>query len=378
MVSEPAGHSLTGSLLQIANRNNPSERIILHQDMDSFYASVEVREHPDLGGKPVVIGADPRNGKGRGVVVSCSYEARAFGIRSAMPISQAFFLCPHAAFLPPDFSRYVQVSEDIMTVLRSYGFRFQQVSIDEAFIDVSPLGNFPAARRLSVEIRRFILSKLGLTCSIGVGPGKVVAKIASDFHKPDGLTVIEPADVPGFLAPLPVRKIPGVGKKSESELFELGIRTIGDLVAYDTPALIARFGHGVLSLQEIARGNDRSEVEERDGVKSVSRETTFATDTSDPQVIFMTMATLAGEVCRSLAAENLRFKTLTIKVRYQGFITKTKARTLSHFTDEERIISTCANSLLREVIDGRKIRLLGIRLSTFDKKVSGQATLPAT
>jgi DNA polymerase IV (DinB-like DNA polymerase) len=181
--------------------------------MDSFYASVEVREHPDLGGKPVVIGADPRNGKGRGVVVTCSYEARAFGIRSAMPISQAFFLCPHAAFLPPDFSRYFQVSEDIMTVLRSYGFRFQQVSIDEAFMDVSPLGSFPAARRLSVEIRRFILSKLGLTCSVGVGPGKVVAKIASDFRKPDGLTVVEPADVPGYSRTFTGKKDSGCREK---------------------------------------------------------------------------------------------------------------------------------------------------------------------
>jgi DNA polymerase IV (DinB-like DNA polymerase) len=377
MVSDPAGHSHTGSIPQIEDMNNLAQRIILHLDMDSFYASVEVGEHPDLRGKPVVIGADPRNGKGRGVVVTCSYEARAFGIHSAMPISQAFILCPHAVFLPPDFRRYVQVSEAIMTVLRSYGFRFQQVSVDEAFLDVSPLGSFPEARRLSVEIKKFILSELGLTCSIGVGPGKVVAKIASDFHKPDGLTVIEPADVAGFLAPLQVRKIPGVGKKSESELFELGIRTIGDLAAYDTRALIARFGHGALFLQEIARGIDRSEVEERNGVNSVSRETTFGTDTSDPQVIFMTMATLAGEVHRSLAAENLRFRTLTIKVRYQGFITKTKARTLSHFTNEERIIRTCAHSLLQEVIDGRKVRLLGLRLSSFDRKDPGQVTLPA-
>jgi DNA polymerase IV (DinB-like DNA polymerase) len=356
--------------------NGPSQRIILHLDMDSFYASVEVREHPDLRGKPVVIGADPRNGKGRGVVSTCSYEARAFGIHSAMPISQAFTLCPGAVFLTPDFNRYVRVSEDIMKVLRSYGFRFQQVSIDEAFLDVSPLGSYPEARELSVEIKKLILSKIGLTCSIGVGPGKVVAKIASDFRKPDGLTVVEPADITGFLAPLPVRKIPGVGKKSESDLFELGIRTIGDLAAYDTRALIARFGQGIITLYELARGIDRSDVEERDGIKSVSRETTFGTDISDPQVIFTTMSALAGEVHRSLTEENLRFKTLTIKIRYQGFVTKTKARTLSHFTDDKRIIMTCAHSLLREVIDERKIRLLGLRLSSFDKKDSKQVTLP--
>jgi DNA polymerase IV (DinB-like DNA polymerase) len=363
----------------LSNRNvsmrKPDQRIILHLDMDSFYASVEVQERPELRGKPVVIGADPRHGKGRGVVSTCSYEARAFGIRSAMPISQAFALCPHAIFLPPDFARYSQASSEVMSILRSCGFRFQQVSIDEAFLDVTPLGNFPAAREFSAGIKKTILARLGLTCSIGVAPGKVVAKIASDFNKPDGLTVVEPGDMDGFLAPLRVRKIPGIGKKSESELFEIGIRTIGDLAAYDIHALVARFGQGMVYLHDVARGIDTSEVEERDGIKSVSRETTFDTDTSDPQVISVTMATLAGEVHRSLVEENLRFKTLTVKVRYQGFITKTKARTMSHFTNDERILRTTAHKLLSEIVDARKIRLIGLRLSSFDTLDTRQTTL---
>jgi DNA polymerase IV (archaeal DinB-like DNA polymerase) len=372
-----ADHPHTGSLSRHGSMHEPARRIILHLDMDSFYASVEMRERPEIRGKPVVVGADPRNGRGRGVVSTCSYEARAFGIRSAMPISQAFVLCPHAVFLPPDFPRYVQASAEVMAILRSYGYPLQQVSIDEAFLDVSRLGSFSAARELSSEIKKTVHTRLELNCSIGVGPGKIVAKIASDFKKPDGLTIVEPDDLNRFLAPLPVRKIPGIGKKSEAELFEIGINTIGDLAHYDIQSLIGRFGQGAISLQAIARGIDDREVEERDGMKSVSRERTFDADTSDTRVISLTMDNLAQEVHRNLIEEHIRFKTLTVKVRYTGFITRTKARTLSHVTDDESVIRTCAHALLRETIDDRKIRLLGLRLSSLEKKDTRQTTLSA-
>ena len=352
-----------------------SQRIILHLDMDSFYASVEMRERPELRGKPVVIGADPQQGKGRGVVATCSYEARAFGIRSAMPISQAFVLCPHAVFLPPDFPRYVKASADVMAILKAHGFPFEQVSIDEAFLDVSRLGTFSAATDLAVRIRDTILTQLGLTCSIGVAPTKVVAKIASDVHKPDGLTVVEPDNLVSFLAPMPVRKIPGIGKKSEAELFEMGIRTIQDLAACNIQVLIARFGRSAIALQEIAAGIDRSEVKEREGVKSVSRETTFINDTDDEHLIAATMDALAEEVCRNLSDESLHYRTVTVKVRYQGFVTRTKALTLPHYTGDPATVRTCAHSLLRDIFDGRKIRLLGIRLSSFDTCDARQMTL---
>jgi len=352
-----------------------SQRIILHLDMDSFYASVEMQDRPELRGKPVVIGADPKQGKGRGVVATCSYEARTFGIRSAMPISQAFVLCPHAVFLPPDFPRYVKASADVMAILKSHGFPLQQVSIDEAFLDVSRLGTFPAATDLAVRIKDTILMHLGLTCSIGLAPTKVVAKIASDVHKPGGLTVVEPENLFSFLAPMPVRKIPGIGKKSEAVLFEMGIRTIRDLAAYDIQVLIARFGRTAIALQEVAAGIDRSEVEEREGVKSVSRETTFTDDTDDEQLIAATMDALAEEVCRNLSDESLHCRTVTVKVRYQGFVTKTKARTLPHYTGDPATVRTCVHSLLRDIFDGRKIRLLGIRLSSFDTCDARQMTL---
>src|SRR5665647_610932 len=352
-----------------------SQRIILHLDMDSFYASVEMQERPGLRGKPVVIGADPDNGKGRGVVATCSYEARAFGIRSAMPISQAFVLCPHAVFLPPDIPRYVKASADVMLILKAQGFPIQQVSIDEAFLDVSQMGTFPAASDLAARIKDTILSRFGLTCSIGLAPTKVVAKIASDVNKPDGLTIVEPENIFSFLAPMPVRKIPGIGKKAEADLFELGIRTIRDLTTFDIQVLIARFGRSAIALKDVAAGIDTSEVKERDVVKSISRETTFTNDTDDEQLVAATIDKLAEEVCRNLSDEDLHCRTVTVKVRYQGFVTKTKARTLPHYTGDPETIRSCAFSLLRDIFDGRKIRLLGIRLSSFNTLDGRQRTL---
>jgi DNA polymerase IV (DinB-like DNA polymerase) len=358
------------------NETNPNlQRIILHLDMDSFYASVEIRENPDLKGKPVVIGADPLHGTGRGVVSTCSYEARAFGIRSAMPISQAFVLCPHAVFLPPHLPHYAKASAEVMAIVKSHALPFQQVSIDEAFLDVSALGNYPEATALAARIRNDIRMQLGLTCSIGIAPTKVVAKIASDVNKPDGLTVVEPQNLLSFLAPMPVRKIPGVGRKSEAELFEMGIRTIGDLAAYDIQVLIARFGRSAISLKAVTAGTDDDTVKERDVLKSVSREMTFSEDTSDEQALAATLDALARDVCRNLADESLRCRTVTVKVRYTGFITRTKSRTLPHYTDDPTVIRSSVHYLLRDIFDGRKIRLLGVRLSSFEKPDTRQMHL---
>ncbi len=351
------------------------QRIILHLDMDSYYASVEMQENPGIRNRPVVIGADPRQGRGRGVVSTCSYEARAFGIRSAMPISQAFALCPQAVYLPPNFTLYTKVSTDLMDILRSFGFRLQQVSIDEAFLDVSPLGTFQAAASFSEQIKAAIEKKLGLTCSIGIGESKLVAKIASDFKKPGGLTVVEPAATHDFLAPLPVRKIPGIGRKAELALFDLDIRTVGDLARFDIRKLAAEFGRGAAALHEMALGIDGSEVEERLIARSLSREITFDTDTDDYGRITAVMDALSEEVYTGLVREDLRFRTITIKVRYRGFITRTRARTLSHDTCRKETLQSCARSLLREMMEDRKVRLLGIRLSSLSKQDSRQSTL---
>ncbi len=355
-----------------------SPRIILHIDMDSFYASVEMQKRPEIRGKPVVIGADPKNGKGRGVVATCSYEARAFGIRSAMPISQAFSLCPHAVFLPPDFPLYARTSSEIMTCLRGFGFLFQQVSIDEAFLDLSPLGSFSAACDLATKIKTSIRTATGLSCSVGVAPTKIVAKIASDFQKPDGLTVVEEEQKGPFLAPLPVRKIPGIGKKSEQDLNGIEIRTIGDLASYDVQKLITIFGRGAFALHRIALGIDDSEVQERDGMKSVSRETTFEQDTDDLPTVVVVLDSLVEDIHRDLVGEELRFRTITVKIRYEGFVTRTRAKTLMHYTDSKRTLRSSAQELFRELWGGGRIRLIGLRISALEKNDARQTTLDSS
>jgi DNA polymerase IV (DinB-like DNA polymerase) len=352
-----------------------NNRIILHVDMDSFFASIEMRENPDLTGKPVIVGADPKGGKGRGVVSTCSYEARKFGIRSGMPITRAYKHCPNAVFLPVNFPLYIKVSDDVMNILRRYAEKSQQVSIDEAYLDVSSTGSFEAAGQLALEIKREIMEMEKLTCSIGVGPSKVVAKIASDYKKPDGLTLVEPSMVEDFLSPLPVRKIPGIGKKTEALLKVNGIETIGELAEYDIQKLISNFGKWGIYMHDLASGIDESEVREEKYCKSISRELTFEEDTDDINILNRTIEELAEAVQKTLVQEGFLFKTLTIKVRYKGFETRTRARTLEHFTDDLNIIKNISKMLLKLFFVDKKIRLVGIRLSNLEKRRARQRSI---
>lgn len=351
------------------------QRIILHADMDCFYAAVEMHDRPEIAGTPVIVGADPQDGAGRGVVSTASYEARAFGVRSAMPISQAYRLCPDAVYLRPDMARYAAVSADIMGIFKETGYRVQQVSIDEAFLDITPVGNFGAARDLAIRLRQAIRDRVGITCSLGVAPSKVVAKIASGYQKPDGLTVVPPEKVREFLAPLSVRKIPGIGGKTGAHLEAIGIKTIGELATCDIQLLVGAFGRSAGLLREEALGHDDSEVVERDGVKSISKETTFARDTSDPDEIAAMMGLLVREVAGALTDERLQFKTVTVRVRYAGFVAKTKAKTHLHYHNDEAAIRAPADELLRELWDGKPIRRIGLRLSALRRPGAGQQTL---
>ncbi|HVP96187.1 DNA polymerase IV [Methanoregula sp.] len=351
------------------------QRIILHADMDCFYAAVEMHDRPEIAGKPVIVGADPQGGGGRGVVSTCSYEARAFGVRSAMPISQAYLLCPDAVYLRPDMGRYAAVSTEIMRILKETGYRVQQVSIDEAFLDISPAGDFDAARNLAQRLKQEIHERVGISCSLGVAPSKIVAKIASGYRKPDGLTVVTPDEVRDFLAPLPVRKIPGIGGKTGTHLEALGIISIGELATCDIQILVGAFGRSAGLLREAALGHDDSEVIERDGVKSISKETTFVHDTDNPDEIAATMDLLVRELAQTLIDEGLQFKTVTVRVRYGGFVSKTKATSLLHYHNDEATIRTSAGELLRELWDGTTIRRLGLRLSGLRKPGAGQQRL---
>jgi DNA polymerase IV (DinB-like DNA polymerase) len=341
-------------------------RIVLHVDMDSFFASAEVRRNPSLAGKPVIVGADPKGGAGRGVVSTCSYEARRYGVRSGMPISRAFDLCPHGVYLPVDRAYYGEVSEAIMAILSRHAGRIEQVSIDEAYLDVSDAGGFPAAGALAAAIKREIRETTGLTCSVGVAPGKAVAKIASDYQKPDGLTIVRPGEVAGFLAPLPVGRIPGIGKKTGEDLRQMGVLTIGDLARRDVQEVIAVMGRPGVRVHRLARGIDDDEVQGREGCKSISRETTFDVDTADPAVLAGTLAELADDVTETLRAERLRCRTVTIKVRYRGFVTHTRSKTLPRFTADPAAIRQAASGLLAPFLNSEPVRLIGVRLSMLE------------
>jgi DNA polymerase IV (DinB-like DNA polymerase) len=342
-----------------------THRIIFHVDMDHFFAAVEEREHPEYKGKPVVIGADPKEGKGRGVVSTCNYEARKYGIHSGMPISRAWKLCPHAVYLPVNHKLYEKVSSRIMEILRKYADKFEQWGIDEAFLDVSSkVKNYEEARWLAQRIKREIYEKEGLTCSIGVGPNKLVAKIASDFKKPDGLTVVKETEVEKFFAPLPVNKLLWVGKKTAQKLNAMGIKTIGDLAGYDPSVLAEKFGVWGTQIYLFAHGIDRSEVQERFEIKSISRDTTFEEDTSDINLILETLDALAEDVHKQLVESKFTCKTVTVKIRYENFETHTHSKTLPFLTNQLSDIQKTAHELIEKFLrPHRKFRLVGIRLS---------------
>lgn len=342
-----------------------THRIIFHVDMDQFFAAVEEGEHPEYKDKPVVVGADPKEGKGRGVVSTCNYEAREYGIRSGMPISRAWKRCPHAVYLPVNYKLYTEVSSRIMKILRKYADKFEQWGIDEAFLGVSSkVRDFEDATRLAQKIKQEIYEMEGLTCSIGVGPNKLVAKMASDFEKPNGLTLVEEKDVETFLAPLPVNKLLWVGKKTAQKLNAIGVRTIGDLANYDPSVLAEKFGVWGTQIYLSARGIDKSEVRERWEIKSMSRDTTFEEDTSDADLILETLDALAEDVHKQLVESKFTFKTVTVKIRYENFETHTHGKTLPFLTNRLSDVQKTARQLVQEFLrPDRKIRLVGVRLS---------------
>lgn len=361
-----------------SKRKDMSEkkRVIFHLDMDHFYTAAEEREHPEYAGKPVIVGADPKEGKGRGVVHTCNYEARKFGVRSGMPISKAWKLCPEAVYSPPHFELYVQVSNRIMEIACKYADKFEQWGIDEAFLDVSSrVKNYEEAEALALQIKKEIFEKEHLTCSIGIGPNKLVAKIASDFKKPDGLTVVRDDEVEKFLAPLSARKLLWVGRKTEKKLEDMGIRTIGELANFDPAVLAEAFGVMGTQMYLMAHGIDRSEVEGRGEVKSISREATFEEDTSDFALVSSTLDKLSEEVHSDVLRQNLHFRTVTVKIRYENFETHTRSKTLPFITNRLQDIKKTAKNLAQAYLQfDRKIRLIGVRVSNL-KSAEKQRTL---
>jgi DNA polymerase-4 len=333
-------------------------RAILHVDLDAFFAAVEQRDRPELRGRPVIVGGDPR---ARGVVSAASYEARAFGVHSAMPLRTAGVLCPNGVFLPVDGAKYRRASGQVMEILGRFTPLLEQVSIDEAFLDVAgseALFGPPEAiaRRIKAEVRE----EVGLTASVGVATTKLVAKIASDLRKPDGLVVVPPGEEAAFLAPLPIRRLWGVGEQTRTVLAEHGVRTIGDLAALPVDVLVRRLGAHGAALHDRAQGIDPSPVTGDVAAKSVSHEHTFDVDTADADVIERTLLALAEGVASRLRAGHVRAATVQVKVRDSAFTTVTRQRTLPEPTDLADPIFRTALELARPEVRGRRIRLLGV------------------
>jgi len=345
---------------------SPPVRKVIHVDMDAFYAAVEQRDRPELRGRPVVVGGDPR---GRGVVATASYEARPFGIHSAMPSAQAYRRCPHAVFLRPDFERYRAVSKQVQAIFRRHTDLVEPLSLDEAYLDVTENARgLPSATAVAEAIRAEVRAETGLTASAGVGPSKLVAKIASDVDKPDGLCVVPPGRVADFLRGLPVRRLPGVGRKTEEACRQHGIETCGDLLAIPEDRLLEWFGSAGLAYRERARGLDpRPVVPERDR-KSVSVEDTFAADVHTRAESVAVLERLAGKLGERLAKSRERGRTVVLKVKYADFRQITRSRTLTRSVAAGPDLLAVAVDLLEQTEVGRRpVRLLGIGLSHLDR-----------
>jgi len=352
-------------------------RIIAHVDMDAFYASVEERYHPELRGRPVVVGADPKGGMGRGVVTAANYAARKYGIRSALPISRAWRLAevarrngePEAVFVRGDQSLYREVSGRIMAIIARGADAFEEASIDEAYVDLSAVDDIERAKAHAGALKKEILAREGLTCSVGIGPNKLVAKIASDFRKPDGLTIVQPDEVQGFLGGLRIRVIPGIGPKTEAFLREKGIRTVAELRGIELGQITEWFGKGGEDLYQKARGISDDAVSNEWERKSVGEQETFEEDTLDPVFIFGRAQELASTVFRRFVAEGFEaFRTVTVTVRFTGFVTVSRSRTgKTPLTGMEQL-QVEARQLLEPFFDarenpkGKKIRLIGVRV----------------
>ena len=329
--------------------------------MDAFYASIEQLDHPEYKGRPVIVGADPKAGKGRGVVAACSYEARKFGIRSALPISRAWKLCPQGVYVRPRMNRYVEVSQQAMDVFRRYTDLVEPLSIDEAFLDITgSLALLGPADEIARSIKKAIREATGMTASVGLAPNKFLAKIASDLKKPDGLVVLREDDVDQFLRDLPISRLWGVGPKTEARLHEMGFRTIGQLASASRESLVRTLGSLGEHLYQLSHGKDDRQVVPDWERKSVGTETTFDEDTDDRDLLLRTILELSDHVAERLRKDEYRARKVTLKLRYSNFSTHTKQHSLDRLIQTGDEIAAVARQLFSQFPLNRKIRLIGV------------------
>lgn len=349
------------------------KRIILHVDMDAFYASIEQIDNPDFRGKPVIVGADPKGGRGRGVVSAASYEARRFGIHSAMPISRAYRLCPDGIYLRPRFNRYAEVSERIFRIFNKYSPAVEKISIDEAFLDCTGTEKlFGYPDQLVMKLKNEIKSETCLTASVGVATSKSVAKIASEINKPDGVMIVPPGREKEFLAPLPIGMLWGVGNKTREILMRAGFKTVGELASAgieDIESLLGRIG---VFLWRMANGIDDTPVETERVRKSIGAENTFNVDVSDDSKIEKMLLFLSEKVTRRMRKEGVLGRTVTLKIRFEDFSTFTRRKTLDRYFNDMRTLKEISFSLYRSFNKhNKRVRLVGISVSTLTSSTNG-------
>ncbi len=353
----------------------PRDRAILHVDMDAFYASVEVLDDPSLRGKPVIVGGTP---EGRGVVSAASYEARRFGVHSAMPAARARQLCPDGVFLRGRMNRYAEISRSVFDLFREVTPQVEPLSIDEAFLDVTGCRRlFGSPVEIGLRLKRRILDEVGLVASVGVAPNKFLAKLASDLEKPDGFTVIPAAEARDRLAGLPIGKLWGVGQVMQRAMNEAGIRLVQDLLEFPEDELVARFGDSVRHLLLLAVGRDERPVIPTSRARSIGNETTFSEDIGDPDDLLSVIYYLADKVARRLRADSLFARTLTLKYRYPDFSTYTRAFSWDEPTHSGTELRRVARRLFLDhaARGGRPLRLVGITASNLGRHREVQPTL---
>lgn len=361
------------------------QRVIIHIDMDYFYAAIEEREKPELRGKAVVVCMLSGRSELSGSVSTCNYIAREFGIRSGMPCSRAKKLNPEAVFLPVRKEFYTSVSDRIMEIVRSYadpgenGDSFEQISVDEAFLEITDRagGDFNLAFELGMQIKEEIKEKENLTCSIGIGPNKLIAKMASSAKKPDGITVVSPENLEAFLWPLKVSKLWGIGDVTAKKLQEMGIVTVKDLAEHDVIELISTFGKSRGTwLKQAASGIDDSPLKEREGSEQIGRIATLPEDTLDQELILPLLEKLAGDVIEKLDSRELSFRIVTVTVINSNFRTYTKSRTLNHPVSSKEVLLEAAREILSEFLSESRteFRRVGVRVGGLQKK-KGQKSL---
>ncbi|MHA2397839.1 MAG: DNA polymerase IV [Promethearchaeota archaeon] len=352
-------------------------RLILHCDLDCFFAAVEIRDNPQYRGKPVIIGADPKDGKGRGVVSTCSYEARKFGLHSGMPISQAFQRCPHGIYLKPSFKKYTEASRSVMNILRNYSGNFQQMGNDEAYIELTDkCTSYEEANQIAMLIQKEISEKLGITISIGIAPTKSLAKIASDCNKPNGITLFRPNTYKEMLKNMDITRIPGIGKKSKVYFYQKGIKKIEDILKTPLYKMIKLFGEHGKWIWNVVNGFDNRKVKEFQGDrKSISAEKTFYSDTDDFKDILSKLEDINKRIHKSIKKYNITYKTITLKIRFEGYQTYTRSKTLPYPIQDERLVIKVVLELLQQFSNNKKkVRLVGIKLSNLEKSKKARQT----